>query len=223
MSAGIELNFDAYPTIHGWAEKERELLRTALEERPGNDGEDYLAAMELLFKYVDGSNFAAPDVRAAVERGVRQVTRKVVEQGRTEVSPLMYFGRFGKARTPPHGVRVARLEQRIRENIHLTERDARIALTQEYRTKTRAMGKPPAREDWPDTVGEVEHMLIDYVLWRFLKKASAPEEVGQVDKSDRLKVATGKEFMLARRYVRDSFYWLPWTQEHETVDYPTSW
>lgn len=223
MNTGVEFKFDAYPIIHEWIEQERTLLRLACTERPTNDGVDFMAAVELLLKYADGAGFYASDVQAAVESGVRDVTRRVIEKGRSDVSPLMYFGRHGTPRTPPHSVRVAKLEQRIAQEIFLTGKDARIALTQEFRPKpqSRARGEPPVREEWPETVGAVEDLLIDYVLWRFLKKA-LPSDEGENDPGE-TKDATSKEMALARQYVRDSFSWLPWDQQELTVNYPADW
>jgi hypothetical protein len=218
MSTGVEL---PVVDVEGWvreqAEAERALLRLAQEERPERDDLDYLAATELLFKYIERDPFQAPDVLAAIERGARTIAHRVLDEGRPNISPLMYFGRNGgDGQRRKDLVNLSRLILRKSIGWHLNAADAKQALTTEC-------GKESPRDEWPETLGEVETYLVDYVLVRFLRKSSAESEGGEVGKSDSLKVANAADLELARDYVRDSFAWLPWNNPEAPVTYPVSW
>lgn len=223
MATGVELpQVDVESWVCEQAEAERALLRLAQEERPERDNIDYLAATELLFKYIERDSFYAPDVLAAIERGARTIARKVLDEGRPNISPLMYFGRDGEDGRRKDPVNLARLQLRKDIGLHLSATDARRALTKEKNEKGRGK-KPVGKEDWPETLGEVETALVAYVMMRFLTKSPAASEAGDDGKANRLRVASEAELELARGYVRDSFAWLPWNNPEAPVTYPASW
>lgn len=235
MATGVDLS-DLDIDVAGWAqeqaEAERALLKLAQADLGREDDRDYLAAMELLFKYVERDPFYAPDVLVAIERGARMIARRVLDEGRPNISPLMYFGKPGEGGRKTGDTNLARLQRRIAVGLHLSAADAKNALTMERGEGRRGKGNRVPKEDWPETLGEVETYLVDYVLTRLLGgKSSAKAEGGEVGsddlarehKPDRLRVATEEELELARGYVRESFAWLPWNDPEATVTYPPSW
>ena len=223
MATGVEL---PQVDVEGWvreqAEAERALLALAQQEHPKGDDRGHLAATELLSMYVERDPFHAPDVLAAIQRGARMMARKVLNEGRPNISPENYFGKDGEDGRRKDPINLARLQLRKDIGLHLSATDARKALTKEKKEKGRGK-KPVDKQDWPDTIGEVETAIVAYVLMRFRNKAPAASEAGEVGKADRLRVASKTELELARDYVRDSFAWLPWNNPEAPVTYPASW
>lgn len=210
-----DLNIDVKAWVRGQAEVERKLLVQAQQEPAKGDDSGYLAATELLLMYVEEDPFHAPDVLAAVERGARMIAQRVLNEGRPNISPLMYFGRDGgSGHRRSDDANLERLQLRKRIGWHLSAKDARIALTQEC-------GNESPRDEWPDTLGEVETYLVDYVLVELVGKPRADSE-GGVGRANR-RVATEAELKLALSYVHDSFAWLPWNKPEAPVTYPASW
>lgn len=196
----IGLNFDAEKWGRDRALKERELLSKALS------GDD-IAATELLFWYSKFGSMNAPDVQEAIEHGARDVMEAVLaatslpnSRHGAEVQPLMYFG--GKERKRgPKSTRPL-LEMRHAFGVTLTMEDLRKALTTEWAKNTKSLTKPKLpKDEWPQTLAEVEGELVGYVLHSF-------------------KNATEEE---ARRYIYESFPGIDWGSSEEPVEYPQHW
>ena len=196
----VELSFDPVQWELDRSCKERELLARA------HSGDD-VAATELLFWYSKFGSMSAPDVQEAIEEGIRDVMQSVVAatslpnaRHGAEVQPLMYFG--NRSRKPGPKSTRALLEMRHAFGVSLTMDDLRKGLTTEWAKKTKSSAKPRLeKEDWPQTVGEVEGELVAYVINSF-KNATEDD---------------------ARRYVRDSFPWIEWEKPEEPVEYPEGW
>ncbi len=207
MSSGVDLSEFDWDSMHARAvENERILYQKVIDNR------DEAAAASLVAIYAACSQMSAPEVQEAIEDGARQVMLDVVERSSlpgasATVNPLHFFGMKGK--TGPDGAKMtALINLRRALEFWLTEKDLRIALTRDYlrpsklRTKSLEKLQPESRDDWPETVAEVEIALVDYVCHRLFKDA---------DKD------------VARAYVQESFHWVPWEKREEPVIYPTSW
>jgi hypothetical protein len=117
-----------------------------------------------------------------------------------EWHPLQAFGVSERKTGPKSSAKL--LELRHAFGQLLTIVDLQAAATTEFATATKKKEKPRlAREDWPDTVEEVERELVAYVCHHF----------------------KGTEPQAALGYVRDSFPGMPWHQPDEFVDYPAHW
>ena len=207
MTTGVDLSeFDWKGMEDRAAEHERALYRKVV------DDEDTVAAARLIALYASCTSLSAPEVQEALDEGVREVLLAVAMKSANpgapaNIKPLNFFGLEGT--TGPNAEKSkAMIEFRRAMEIPLSEQDARIALTKEYeqegKGRTRALKnlKPVDREDWPETVGDVEIALIDYVRKRLFKMVD--EEV-------------------SRTYVRESFPWMPWDRREEPVIYPARW
>jgi hypothetical protein len=114
----------------------------------------------------------------------------------------MYFGVMN--RKPGPKSTAALLELRHAFGVLLTEEDCRIALTTEYAKRSKSKTSPALdREEWPQTMEEVEEALIAYVTYLFKR---TPDDI-------------------ARRYVRESFAFFDWEKvgDDEPLIYPAGW
>lgn len=207
MITGVDLSeFDSESMSARAAEHERVLYRKVM------DHQDPIAAARLVLLYASCTSLSAPEVQEALDEGVREVMQAIAMKSANPgasaiVNPLNFFGLEGT--TGPNAEKSrAIIDFRRAMEIPLTEQDARIALTKEYgqegKQRTRSLKELDEvdRQEWPETVEDVEIYLIDYVCKRLFKKVD--EEV-------------------ARAYVRESFPWIPWDQGEELVIYPASW
>lgn len=207
MTTGVELNFDLRAAKAAWADEERELYRRALERDEG-------AAALLLARHL-GCGLSAPEVQEAVVSGTRDVMAFVLEKntdfrGRAEVQPLMYFGIDLKRKRGEKGedgrTATALVRARLLVGVRLTMQEVQEALTTQWEALQAVdRGSPtrwPNRASYPQTFGDVERRLIDYLRKRKHKSMDADE---------------------ARFYVRESLPNNPWDQPQTEVRYPRDW
>lgn len=193
-------NFDPSKWSITRAEDERALYAAACA---GDDG----AAAELQFWQAKFGSLEAEDVDDALLQGQRTeqlrlltVATKPNQRHGTEWHQLQAFGVAERNTRPKSTAKL--LELRHAFGLLLTIDDLQAALTTEYTTRTKKVEKPKTRrEDWAETVDEVECELIAYVCHHF----------------------KGTEHKAAQAYVYDSFPGMPWDKPGEQVEYPHHW
>ena len=177
---------------------------------------DDVAAAQLLFWFERFGEMDSPEVQQAIEDGSREVMSRVLAMTtiptNTHGAPIHALHYFGvERRKTGRKATGALLEGREAFGFPLPAEALQIALTREWASKKSKAKMPPPvpREEWPETVEEVESELIAYVRHHFNDKS----------------ITDG----VVRRYLRESFDWLPWDKfddpacRNEPVTYPREW